>query len=145
MNAQMLLLAHAGATLFMTGLIWFVQVVHYPLFARVGAAGYTTYQREHMDRTGRVVGPAMLLEAAAAAALLWLRPTAVPAWMVWTGIGLLAAIWISTALVQAPTHGRLAAGWDSTLGNRLVGSNWFRTVAWSVRSFIALAMIAAIL
>ena len=35
----LLLLLHAAATLFMTGLIWFVQVVHYPLFARVGEDG----------------------------------------------------------------------------------------------------------
>jgi hypothetical protein len=28
-----LLLAHAAATLFMVGVIWFVQLVHYPLFA----------------------------------------------------------------------------------------------------------------
>lgn len=28
-----LLVAHVVATLFMTGLIWFVQVVHYPLLA----------------------------------------------------------------------------------------------------------------
>lgn len=35
MNAETLrwlLAAHAFVTLFMTGLIWFVQVVHYPFF-----------------------------------------------------------------------------------------------------------------
>jgi hypothetical protein len=30
------LLANLSATLFMVSVIWFVQMVHYPLFARVG-------------------------------------------------------------------------------------------------------------
>ena len=34
---MLLLLLHAGATFFMCGLIWFVQIVHYPLFAQVGS------------------------------------------------------------------------------------------------------------
>ncbi len=34
-----LFLAQTAATLFMTGLIWFVQIVHYPLFATI----YTPY------------------------------------------------------------------------------------------------------
>lgn len=37
---ETLLYLHAGATLFMTGLIWFVQVVHYPLFLRVGEGNF---------------------------------------------------------------------------------------------------------
>jgi hypothetical protein len=61
----------------MTGLIWFVQVVHYPLFARVGGDGYREYQIEHMRRTGWVVGPAMLAELGSGVALVWLRPAAV--------------------------------------------------------------------
>ncbi len=34
-----LLILHAGATLYMAGVIWFVQIVHYPLFSRVGQPG----------------------------------------------------------------------------------------------------------
>ena len=57
------LLAHVAATAAMTGLIWFVQLVHYPLFARVGVADFTAYEREHVRRTGLLVAPLMLLEA----------------------------------------------------------------------------------
>jgi hypothetical protein len=52
------LLLQAAATLFMTGVIWFVQVVHYPLMARVGAAGFPDYEAAHARLTGYVVvGP----------------------------------------------------------------------------------------
>ena len=37
---EVLVVAHAAATLFMVGVIWFVQVVHYPLMARVSASEF---------------------------------------------------------------------------------------------------------
>ena len=40
-----LLLAQTAATLFMTGVIWIVQTVHYPLFARVGRDEFREYAR----------------------------------------------------------------------------------------------------
>ena len=56
---MMLLLIHAGATLYMTGLIWFVQVVHYPLMARVGEDGFAEYEKHHQRLTTWVVAPPM--------------------------------------------------------------------------------------
>lgn len=48
-----LLITHAAATLWMTGLIWFVQVVHYPLFALVGSTGFAAYESAHATQIGR--------------------------------------------------------------------------------------------
>ena len=59
---------HLATTLLVAGLILFVQVVHYPLMAHVGDP-YPEYQRRHMRRTGLLVGPLMLAEAATA---IWL-------------------------------------------------------------------------
>ena len=42
-----LLVVHLAATAAMCGLIWFVQVVHYPLFAGVGDDGFTAYEQRH--------------------------------------------------------------------------------------------------
>ncbi|MDP9439422.1 MAG: hypothetical protein M3P49_11875, partial [Actinomycetota bacterium] len=70
---QLVLLVHVGATLFMVGLIWFVQIVHYPLFASVGRGGFAEYSRAHSRLTGLVVGPPMLIEAGTAVALV-VRP-----------------------------------------------------------------------
>lgn len=66
MSQTHLLLAHAAATWAMVGLIWFVQVVHYPLFAAVDAAESPVYARLHQRRTTWVVGPPMLVERATA-------------------------------------------------------------------------------
>ncbi len=53
----LVLLVHAAATLFMTGVIWFVHVVHYPLFAGVGPELFPRYQAANTRRTGYVVMP----------------------------------------------------------------------------------------
>jgi hypothetical protein len=135
------LVAHAGATLAMAGLIWFVQIVHYPLFGRVGQGGYADYQREHERRTARVVAPLMLIEALTAALLIWQRPPAVDPALPWAGAALLLVIWLSTALLQVPAHRRLESGFDAAAHARLVATNWLRTIAWSARGALALIMI----
>lgn len=70
MGVEALLLVQSAATLFMTGLIWFVQVVHYPLFGSAGRDIFAGYERAHQRRTGWVVGPPMLVELATALAML---------------------------------------------------------------------------
>ena len=62
-------LVHAAATWFLVGLIWIIQVVHYPLFARVGEDGFVAYEAAHTRLISLVVGPAMLVEGVAT---LWL-------------------------------------------------------------------------
>ncbi len=137
---RLIFLAHLASTWFMAGLIWFVQVVHYPLFDGVGREAFAEYESRHAARTTWVVGPPMLVEAASAILLLWLHPAGVAEWQAWTGLGLLAPIWISTALVQVPCHDRLAAGFDASTHRRLVATNWLRTAAWTARGALVLGM-----
>lgn len=132
------LLVHAAATLFMTGVIWFVQLVHYPLFAGVDAASFCAYEREHQRRTTWVVAPAMLVELATAAAIVALRPTWTLAWL---GVALVALLWALTAFVQVPCHQRLESAFAASAHARLVRTNWLRTIAWSARGVIALLML----
>lgn len=140
-----ILVVHACATLFMTGLIWFVQIVHYPLFARVGAQGFSAYSEAHQRLTTLVVGPAMLVEAVAAALLVFMRPAGVSPGLLWAGLALLGAIWLSTAFLQVPLHGRLAAGFSSEACDALVSTNWIRTVAWSARGAIVAVIFVQLL
>lgn len=133
------LLLNAAATLYMTGLIWFVQVVHYPLFGRVGEAGYRQYQMAHQNLTSLVVGPAMLAELVSA---VWLVLDDTKDRWRWAGLAAVGALWASTALVQMPLHAALARGFDAQAHDRLVASNWVRTLLWTGRSGLALWLIA---
>ncbi len=120
----------------MFGVIWFVQVVHYPLFLEVGASQFAAYEAAHANRTSYVVAPLMLLELASACLLLLprLRPPFVVAAEAWAGFALVALIWLSTAFVQVPLHNRLHAGFSAPLIGRLVATNWIRTTAWTARA-----------
>ena len=133
------LLINAAATLYMTGLIWFVQVVHYPLFGRVGEAGYRQYQVAHQNLTSLVVGPAMLAELVST---IWVVSAATKDPWRWVGLAAVAGLWASTALVQMPLHAALAGGFDGEAHARLVASNWVRTVLWTGRSGLVLWLIA---
>jgi hypothetical protein len=121
----------------MVGLIWFVQVVHYPLLAHLDAAGIA----EHQRRTGWVVGPPMIIEALTTVLLVVRRPEGVPLVAALAGLALLAVVWISTALIQVPRHRGLAAGSGEV--RRLVSENWIRTVAWSGRGAVVAWMLTA--
>jgi hypothetical protein len=135
-----MLLLQLACTLTMTGIIWFVQVVHYPLFARVGQPGFAAYEAEHATRTGWVVGPLMCLELGAAFLFLLprFRPMSVPATQAAIGALLVTIIWLSTALIQVPLHSRLGAGFDAAVIAKLVATNWIRTIAWTLRAALVL-------
>ena len=143
-----LFLAQLATTLFMTGLIWFVQIVHYPLFAEVGPVSLTRYETLHARRTSWVVFPPMLIELLTTFATLY--PPLRPAFLsLTTAIALaifVTIIWITTAIGHAPlqTRPRQAAP-DHTrppLISLLVRLNWIRTLAWTARALLLLVALA---
>jgi hypothetical protein len=140
--ADLVLLVHAAATLVMVGIIWFVQVVHYPLFARVGTSRFPAYSEAHSRLTGYVVGPPMLAEMATAILLPVFRPAGVAAYMAWTGLLLLVLVWLSTALLQVPRHKALGTRFDDAAWKALVLTNWVRTACWSLRGLLVMWMLS---
>ncbi len=142
-----IVLTQIAATLAMTGLIWFVQVVHYPLFTSVGLSGFARYEALHATRTGWVVAPLMVAELISSILLLnpRLRPLPVSAASAWLGLALVGVLWLSTGLIQVPLHSQLAAGYSARAVGRLVATNWIRTAAWTARSALVLSWVALLL
>jgi hypothetical protein len=133
---EFLLIAQLVSTLAMVGVIWFVQVVHYPLFGKVGVVGFHDYEQSHQQRAGLVVAPLMSTEAVTSVSLLWICPAAIPMEAVICGVLLVVLIWASTLFWQVPFHQRLSKSFDAATHQRLVKSNWVRTVAWSARGVL---------
>jgi len=141
------LLIHAAATGVMTGLIWFVQVVHYPMFADVAqqslgspdaAERFAKHEQAHQQRTTLIVLPTMTVELITAGLLLFWLPPGTAATLAWAGFVLLLLIWASTFFIQVPCHQKLARGFQEKTHRRLVASNWLRTAGWSARFAVAL-------
>lgn len=139
------LLLQVASTLAMVGLIWFVQVVHYPLLAQVGREGFRRYEMDHQRLTTWVVAPLMLTELVTAMLLFRWRPVGVGSMTIWIGLILVALIWLMTYAVQVPQHAALVVSYDARIQKRLVAGNWFRTAAWTARGLLALSMLAQVL
>lgn len=138
-------IAHAASTFYLIGLIWTIQIVHYPLFNGVGEAGYVRYQERHQNRITSIVGPVMLVELCSSVWLIWLPFRGVDSVLAIVGVGLVALIWSSTAFIQVPCHARLSQGFNLPAYQKLVYSNWIRTLAWSARGAIVCTMLASAL
>lgn len=121
---------HLAATWALVGLIWTIQLVHYPLFAQVGKECFVSYHRQHTRRITWVVAPLMFAELVTAGVLMFLGLR--EPWLI-ASLLPLGFNWVSTALVQIPLHNQLALGFDSKAHRRLVATNWWRTIAWSLR------------
>ena len=126
----------------MTGLIWFVQIVHYPLFGQVGKSGFAVYEASHSSLTTKVVMPLMLIELLTALLLVGQRPAGAPAIWPLAGVALVGVIWLTTFFLSVPQHSILSRGFDEQAHRMLVLTNWIRTVAWSARSLIVLFLLA---
>ncbi len=119
----------------MTGLIWLIQLVHYPGFQFANRDNFPAYHRFHSARITWIVGPLMLLELISAGLLAW---TGSSFWIV-NFIGVLS-LWGLTALVSVPIHNQLASVFDLEKIQRLTSTNWYRTVIWTWRSLLILWM-----
>lgn len=133
MPTDWIVAAHLFATFAMTGIIWFVQIVHYPMLARLPHENFAALEREHCDRTGFVVAPPMLVEAFT---LVWLLFRGFHSPLFLFTAALLGVVWISTFTLQVPAHRALLQGWNEPAHRRLVFTNWIRTTAWTLRAVI---------
>jgi hypothetical protein len=124
----------------MVGLIWFVQVVHYPLFARVGEGQFTAYETAHQRLTTLVVLPPMITELVTGLLIAFAGDLDIEPWLGWCGLALLAVIWLSTFALQVPRHRQLQTGFDRRAHALLVATNWLRTAAWTARGALVLLM-----
>lgn len=126
---QVLILSHLAACLMMTGLIWLVQLVHYPAFHFADKSRFCEFHSFHSKWVTVIVAPLMGLELVTALALC------LQGGSIWiANLISVAALWGATALISVPLHNQLSSGYDSSTVQRLVRTNWIRTVLWTLRS-----------
>ena len=124
----MYLLSEIMALLFslmMTGLIWFVQMVHYPLFKAIPPEHFRQYETRHTSKTGLLVAPLMLIEMGFGFLFWWMHTKDF-----WNHFSLLMLliVWFSTFFIQVPLHSKLTKKHDDATINKLIQTNWIRTI-----------------
>ena len=136
------LIANLVASCVMTGVIWFVQHVHYPLLAQVEMGQAVAVAEEHQRRTGHIVALPMAVEGLTTLALLAQQPVGVTWYLPWIGAILLAVALGCTVFLSVPLHSQMAKNPDALVGAKLVATNWPRTFAWSLRAVVCVVMVA---
>jgi len=125
----------------MVGVIWIVQLVHYPLLALVGVDRSVDVANRHQRAISFVVGPPMAVEGVTTLWLLVDRPDGVAVWLPWAGAVCVGVALLSTVVLSVPRHARMAAAPDPVVGAELVRTNWPRTIAWTLHGVVAAAIL----
>ena len=139
------LLVALGSTWAMTGLIWVIQLVHYPIFDSIEQgednSGWARFAQRHTTTISFVVGPLMLAEGITGLWLVASPPADTSRLLPLIALGLMGIAYGVTAFLSAPLHGQMSERFDARLHARLVSTNWIRTAAWSARAGV-LSMLA---
>lgn len=121
----------------MTGVIWMVQLVQYPMFAYVAPEQFSRAHAMHSQNITLIVFPLMGLELLTALYLVFVASAPGGHGAMVLNLGTVLALWGITALVYVPLHNELAAnGYALSVIERLVRLNWWRTALWSLRTGI---------
>ena len=115
----------------MTGLIWLIQVVHYPSFRFAPAENFDQFHLFHSNRITWIVLPMMSLELLTA---LFLAYRLHGLWLL--NFGFVILIWLLTVLVSVPLHKKLTNLKNDDTIKSLVRTNWLRTAAWTLKSLL---------
>ena len=125
---------HLVSTCFMTGLIWLIQVVHYPLMSYALGPKFDEFHLEHSRRITWVVLPAMSMELITGAILFLLFRDEFGFWR--SGLPLLfsSLTFFGTGLFFVPLHEQLQRAPSQVLIARLVRANSLRTLVWTLHT-----------
>ncbi len=117
-------------TWFLIGLIWVVQVVHYPTFRFFKEGDFLPFHHFHTKSITKIVVGTMIAELALGAWLTWQQQFSMDYLIPFL---MLLGIWASTFFIQIPLHTRLAERRNEKEIERLINSNWIRTVLWTFK------------
>ena len=121
--------------------------VNYPTWRLIGAEEFRAYHKAIGPLViGYMVLP-LMIATVLTAALLWLRPAAIPRWAIILSLALQLTMWISTFTIQIPIQMELStAGLSLPLIERLIFTNWWlRRVPMLANSLLFLWMMSLVL
>ena len=132
MEIEILSDIHFLSTSLMVGIIWVIQLLHYPTFHFIKESDYVEFQYFHMQRISFIVVPVMTTELLSGFMLVYyFRSNLLILCLI-----ILLVIWSITFVFFTKLHQSLLGGYDKIIVDKLVQINWSRTVLWSLRLII---------
>lgn len=118
------------SAVYMCGVIWVIQLIHYPSFTHIAPQQFLQFHAQHTMTMGYIVGPMMVIELTTG---LWLLMNKADIFSV-THFALVIVLWALTFFVSVPLHNKLTQGYDPLVINRLINTNWPRTIIWTAKA-----------
>ena len=141
MIESFLLFLHIVSTSIMIGVIWVIQLVHYPSFYYIDRSRYELFQDFHMRNISWIVFPIMSVELITGILLIQPPIFGHSNKLFFISMILLALIWLLTATLFISIHKNLSKGFNKDIINKLVNLNWLRTILWTLRIVFIFAII----
>lgn len=125
------------STFFLTGLIWVIQLVHYPSFHYIEENIFSTFAQFHSKRITRIVLPMMFIELISAFIILLASDLGQLSFTLFiVNFVIIVLIWSCTFCLSMPCHKELMREINKPIINKLIRTNWPRTVLWSFKSLL---------
>ena len=115
-------------------LIWLIQLLHYPSFTFYEGSRFPEAMTFHQTRISFIVIPLMFFELFITGWSFYQAQN----FYTTTCLMMLIGIWLSTFFLQVPAHEKLILKKDNQMIERLVKTNWIRTILWSLKLLVLL-------
>ena len=132
------LMIHIISTSIMVGVIWVIQLVHYPSFKYVNESDYIIFQKYHMSNISNIVFPVMFTELITALIILFFGEKSL---FFVLSLICLFLIWVMTGVLFTKYHSILKEGKDLMIIEKMIKANWIRALLWTMRLIMILFVI----
>jgi hypothetical protein len=142
--AHLFLLFWTVVIFYVLGVIWFAQIVVYPLFGKVGPDEYIAYHRFYSSRIPLPVVIPGFASFLLPIVLVFFRPDSVSLWIALANAACgLVSLFVTVAL-EIPRHARLEKGGkQEAVIRELIRYNWPRTLSITGSALLTLLMLTA--
>jgi hypothetical protein len=142
--AHWILLLWTLLIFYVTGGIWFAQIVVYPLFGKVGEDEYVAYHKFYSSRIPLPVIVPGFASFILPVPLVFLGPGSVPLWIALANVACGLVGLLVTVVLEIPRHARLEKGGKQEAALReLILFNWPRTFSVTGQVLLTVPMLPA--
>lgn len=138
------LLINLFSTFAMTGIIWLIQLTHYPSFRYVEIKAWPLFHTFHTGSITLVVAPLMMAQLLSSITLLFSPLFLNYKFLLIINLALVCVVFIATAFISVPIHNKMAEFFDSSLIDFLILTNWIRTITWTLNSALLIYFLSKI-
>ena len=120
----------------LVGVILMTQILSYPLLLKLGISNFYNYYNSYTNRISFIVIPLMIFEVLLSIILNIILNN----FYLFASNILLIVVWGSTFFIQVPIHNKLSSNHSYVLINKLIYTNWIRTIAWICKLIIVIKL-----